>query len=245
MDVLSKSSLKELLAHLEGTSLEKAISYNVGTAPFVDVLISRSEYYQQLYPDTTSLIDGVARESLRNVNGLILSIIAYVVSGEGHYIGNVDNVLLKRSILDILTKRDTGVVTNQINYRMIARTLTVNKMSYEQRKRMLICLKLLAHKDGNQVAYETFLNQNLDLKHIAPQFTPDDTRSIIQNRDQLSVISMPTYRMTQTTELSIKDDNTKSYKIGYSDWYYSNAFLRERSDFNLLSLKDRSSSFVK
>nr|APG79127.1 Banna VP10 [Banna virus] len=128
---------------------------------------------------------------------------------------------------------------------MIARTLTVNKMTYEQRKRMLICLKLLAYKDGNQFEYETYLNQNLDLKHIAPQFIPNDTRSIIQNRDQLSVISMPAYRMTQATELSIRDDNTKSYKIGYSDWYYSNAFLRERNDFNLLSLKHRSSSFGK
>nr|ACA50119.1 VP10 [Banna virus] len=243
MDVLSKSSLKELLAHLEKTPLEEAISYKIGTIPYQNVFISRNEHYNQLYPDTTSLIDGVSREGQRNVNGLIMSIISYVVSGSGHYIPNIGSMLLRRSILDILTKHDTGLVTNNLNYGIIARNLTVNKMNCEQRKRMLICFKLLAYKDGNQNDYEVYLNQNIPLKQIAPSFIPNDMRTVINNNDQLGIVGIPVYRLTQSTELSIRDDNAKSYKLGYVDWYNSNAFLRERNDFNLLKLKDRNTRY--
>nr|BCF79963.1 VP10 [Banna virus] len=245
MDVLSKSSLKELLAHLEKTPLEEAISYKIGTIPYQNVLISRNEYYSQPYPDVTSLIDGVAREGQRNVNGLIMSIISYVVSGSGHYIPNIGYTLLRRSILDILTKHDTGLNTNNINYDMIARNLTVSKMNCEQRKRMLICFKLLAYKDGNLNDYETYLNQNISLKQIAPNFIPGDMRTVMSNSDKLSIVGIPEYRLTQSTELSIRDDNAKSYKIGYVDWYNSSSFLRERNDFNLISLKDRDNKYVR
>nr|ACA50130.1 VP10 [Banna virus] len=239
MDVLSKSSLKELLAHLEKTPLEEAISYKIGTMPYQNVLISRSEYYNQLYPDTTSLIDGVSREGRRNIYGLIMSIISYVVSGSGHYIPNVGFMLLRRSILDVLTRNDTGLITNNLNYSVIARSLTVNKMNCEQRKRMLICFKLLAYKDGNLDDYDAYLNQNVSLKQIAPNFIPGDMRTVISNSDSLSIVGIPVYRLTQSTELSIRDDNAKSYKLGYVDWYNSNAFLRERNEFNLTRLKDR------
>ncbi|AHF50204.1 VP10 [Banna virus] len=245
MDVLSKGSLRELLAHLEKTPLEEAISYRIGTVPYQNVLISRNEYYNQLYPDTTSLIDGVSREGQRNVNGLIMSIISYVVSGSGHYIPNIGFMLLRRSILDILTKHDTGLVTNNLNYGIIARNLTVSKMNYEQRKRMLICFKLLAYKDGNQNDYEIYLNQNIPLKQIAPNFIPGDMRTVIHNQDQLAIVGIPAYRLTQSTELSIRDDNAKSYKLGYVDWYNSNSFLRERSEFNLIRLKDRDTKYGK
>jgi len=245
MDVLSKNSLRELLAFLEVTPLEKAISYKRGTEADRDVVISRQQYFYNSYPDVTTLIDSVPREVRRNVTGLITSVIAYVVSGSGHHIGNVNAVLTTRSILDILTKNDTGLITYGIDYRQIARSLTMTKMNCEQKKRMLICLKLLATKDDNIADYENFLNlYSRDLKPIAPSFNLDDARSIVLNNDRLSVLSIPTDYGYFGVELSIKDNNIQSLNRNNADYMSSNQFLREREEFNLIGNRYRNQGYL-
>jgi len=190
MDVLSKKSLREFLAFLQETPFENALSMTDGTAPNIPVTVVVQEYNRDPYIEETTLLDGAPRTSVRNVTGMIRSILSYVTCGSGNYVGMVDIYTRTRSIFDILNSRFVNVNTAGLNYVALVGAMSVNKMSVEQRKRVMICIKLIAEKDNNLDAYNVFVANNPFLRICEVRFNVHDHKNIIGVPDNLSVLGL-------------------------------------------------------
>jgi len=191
MEVLSKKSLREFLAFLQETPFENALSMTDGTAPNIQVTVVVQEYERNPYIEETSLLDGVPRTSVRNITGMIRSILSYVTCGSGNYVGMVDVYTRTRSIFDVLNSRFINVNTAGLNYVALVGAMSVNKMSVEQRKRMMICIKLIAEKDNNLDAYNVFVANNPFLRICEVKFNVHDHKNIVSVPDDLSILVLP------------------------------------------------------
>jgi len=229
MDVLSKKSLREFLAFLQETPFENALSMTDGTAPNIPVTVVVQEYERNPYIEETTLLDGAPRTSVRNVTGMIRSILSYVTCGCGNYVGMVDVYTRTRSIFDILNSRFVNVNTAGLNYVALVGAMSVNKMSVEQRKRVMICIKLIAEKDNNLAAYNTFIANNPFLRVCEVKFNVHDHRNIISVPDDLAVIRLPGLGKYLGIERLMVHNGVRSVSREYEEY----KTLRNGSEFKL------------
>uniref|UniRef100_A0A2V0R9V4 VP9 n=1 Tax=viral metagenome TaxID=1070528 RepID=A0A2V0R9V4_9ZZZZ len=187
--VLRVSNLKEFINFMKVTEFDTIISAAGVGFRAKDGIISRHSIYGNdffLYQGT--YLDGVSRNVIPNLVGMIGSIITFLTTGQAVYFGSVDAATRNLTLYDIIARPEFNFNTGQLNYYLLMRQLDAELMTLEQKRRLLIVMRLLANKDGNLKQLDDIVKQIAKLDSAVIIWDPNDERTYHRATDDLRLV---------------------------------------------------------
>jgi len=187
--VLRIANLKELINFMKVTEFDAIISKaGVGVRTDQGFISRYSIYGNSVFQYQGTYLDGVPRNVLSSLVGMISSIITFLATGQAVYFGSIDAATRNLTLYDIMARPEFNFNTAQLNYFLLMRQLDAGSMTLEQRRRLVIVMRLLANKDDNLAQLDEIVKQTAELNGAAIIWDPNDERTYHKATDDLRLV---------------------------------------------------------
>lgn len=187
--VLRISNLRDLINFMKVTEFDTIIAKSgVGFRTDQGYISRYSIYGNDFFRYQGTHLDGVSRNVNSDLVGMISSIVTFITTGQAVYFGSVDAATRNLTLYDIIARPEFNFNTAQLNYLQIMRQLDAGNMTIEQRRRLIIVMRLLANKDGNLNQFDEIVKVVPELRDATLVWHPDNESAYHKVIDDIRLV---------------------------------------------------------
>nr|QWO79078.1 MAG: VP10 protein [Kadipiro virus] len=168
-EVLTISSLGELIEYMKRTEIDHIITNSVGSRRLMELSRPSIEGGKARYIDRNNTI-GVCINSNPQGDPLIQAVINHLVTGVATFPGRVDVSTRNLTLYNVIAEKGYNIETDDMNYVLTLACIGVENLNSEQRLRLMIIMKMISIRDNNLIWYKSLIRANPWMRNFDVDF---------------------------------------------------------------------------